>query len=127
MGHGAGERAHAELGYDLETPAGAGEVSAVEAVGVVVVEDGFDRFWRFDVPDRGGDVDPFVCPFRNKVCAFVTKGRITASMYRSSATSAIGADTAKSDRSRVRIVASLTGIPLPNSSTSVHASIPFSR
>jgi hypothetical protein len=99
----------------------------VLTVGVVVIEDGFDSFGRFDVPDRGRDVDPFVGVLGDEVCARFTKGRMTAAIYSPSAASAIGAAVAKSDRSLALMVVSLTGTAPPPSPTSVQASMPYSR
>jgi hypothetical protein len=99
----------------------------VLSVGVVVVEEGFEGVWRFDVPRRGGRVDPFVGELGEEVDARFTKGRMTAAMYSPSAASAIGAAVAKSDRSLARMVVSLTGTAPPPSPTSVQASMPYSR
>src|SRR4029077_14398404 len=53
--------AHTELRDQLETPAGAGVVATVEAVRVVEVEDGLDRFRLLRVfRVFGGDVEPLV-------------------------------------------------------------------
>lgn len=72
--------AHAEFGYDLETPASGLEVFTVSAIGEVVVEDRGDCFGRLDVPGRGRDVDPFVGVLGNEFCARFTKGSITVAM-----------------------------------------------
>ena len=66
-----------ELGDQLEAPARNGEVVAVTAVGVVVVEDRFDRFDGVGVASGGADVDAAIGVGGDEVDARPSKGRTT--------------------------------------------------
>jgi hypothetical protein len=126
LGHGvfADEAPYREFCDELEAPTSDSEVVAVSSVGVVVVEDGLERF-------RGGagerlvaDVDPLVREGGEDRCAFATKGAITASEYSSSAASPTSIAMSGCDSRCSRMAGLVTGIGLLRASTSVHDSTP---
>ena len=74
----AHETTYAEFSEELEAPARDREVVAVPAVGIVVIEDGFECFGGFE-EELVTDVDPLVGVVSEDLCTKATKGRITAS------------------------------------------------
>jgi hypothetical protein len=73
----AHQAAYAEFGKELESPSGDGEVVAVAAVGIVVIEDRFEGFGRLGEDPVVADVDPLIGVGGEDFCARSTKGRIT--------------------------------------------------
>jgi hypothetical protein len=72
------QAADVELGDELEPPTSDDDVVSVAAVGIVVIEDGFDRFGLRERPGVA-DVEPLVGVGGEEVCALASKGSITAS------------------------------------------------
>jgi hypothetical protein len=73
-------RPYVTLGEVLETPAGDEVVVAMAAVGILVIEDGFDRLGGFAGESFGADVDGAVSVGGEELDALASKGRSTAAM-----------------------------------------------
>jgi hypothetical protein len=73
-------RPYVAFGEVLETPAGDEVVVTMAAVGILVVEDGFDRFGRLTGDAFGADVDGAVGVGGEELDALASKGRSTAAM-----------------------------------------------
>lgn len=74
------QAADTELCEKVESPSSDDEVVAVSSVGIVVIEDGFDRFGRFaDSPEGFADVGASVCEGGEEFDALRSKGSSTVS------------------------------------------------
>src|SRR5688572_11368653 len=99
----------------------------MSAVGVVEVEDRFDRFRGAGDEPVVGDVDGASGVGGEDVDAFASKGSITASAYLSSAASATSIAASMLANRTSRMFVRLASSGLPFSSRTVHDSMPDSR